>query len=952
MTKQIEFNPTPEQKAAIDHFEGPAVVFAGPGSGKTEVIVRRVVALVTTRGVKADQIFLTTFTNKAADELRVRLAQVLRETLPEAEADRIASKVNVGTIHSMCYRVLREFGFKYEATAKPVMPATEDDQILFLNRFYNEFGLKKFYEDTKEFWKNEGFKDPFSNFITGLTTALNTISEECDDPETVLPQLVSASKDEVMRGCFEVYLKYRAKMKSLNRVDQSMVLNHVGAILREHSETARHVRETWPFILVDEYQDTSPLQDKIFGLIYCPGSNIMAVGDDDQSIYRFRNAEPKLFLTFTERFGVRADHRYVLAENRRATPSLVDFSKKFIEKNKNRKSKDLRAAKDNPSGNSPIYFQSNDKGQAGLAVSWIKELRSSGKIPNFRNAAIITFSVGHFAYDVQSHCHSLGIPYRIESDKAFLKHPTLKGFIDLLDAAQSTEPPTPGKLNSRSKLRKAYDAFGKTGCSKDEIVRDLSYWQHRLAHAERSDNLLKLFYAFIDRYKLIGRETVSETMKALGQFSVLVAKFEEGRRSTAFQPPTTMLDGADAVEEPLSPSDQKALENVKETFPPDWLSRRANRFIRYLSMLNLSNEPEELEDYLLVTTIHKAKGLEFDAVAILGVDSWCFPGDPSPGLRDKVRFELNGHSYKNSDVIEEKRRLLYVAMTRARRSLLLTAGEKQTSPFIAEADLESLGSEQILENLPHIYAPKQKRELEILRLSHGQVTSYLECPKRYLLEHHYDFQGLATPALRLGHALHRAIENAHRWQMEQNQPLDETLLKTIFAQTWPLPKKTKDDFLQYSDYEKTFLNYFTHNNKLQRQVVTVESDLAVVRSSNILTGKIDVLQSQKEKPIIVEIKLNYNRQNLEHAKQQLNHYALAFPDQEVDLKAQFLRGRKFEEEIERRDKNEVKEQVAEVFGRVREQNFKPNPKKDKCSNCRMNKICCEGRELLRPARAA
>jgi hypothetical protein len=293
---------------------------------------------------------------------------------------------------------------------------------------------------------------------------------------------------------------------------------------------------------------------------------------------------------------------------------------------------------------------------------------------------------------------------------------------------------------------------------------------------------------------------------------------------------------------------------------------------------------------------------------------------------------------------------LYVACTRARRILLVGSDGNGPSNLISDMGIDTISSSELLKVRPRIVAPKAITSKDVLRLSHGEVFAYLDCPKRYELEHQHEFKGITTSALRLGGALHRAIENAHRWQIIGDlSHFDDDKLIEIFKQTWPFPIREETDSKQYKKYEALYLNYFKDPSSLKRETISVENDLTVIRGENILTGKLDVAQrGSHDETVIVEIKLSYNRANQKRAENQLNVYALAFPDRDLALEAVYLKGQRGTQrhKVKQGDCKELAEQVEFAFGKVRGKEFKADPEGEKCRQCRMSKICHEGKEII------
>src|SRR5271169_107153 len=313
----------PQQKEAILHSKGPLLVLAGAGSGKTRVIVHTFAYLLKKKKLSPSSIFTVTFTNRAADEMKARICQCIEDDIKNAW---------IGTFHSQCNKILRKeikaLGYKPDFTIYD-----EDDECNLIRHILKEFNI-------------------YEALYKGVASRISILKSSLITPEEFLSQGDGFSFDEKLG---RVYLKYQDELKRCDALDFDDLIMLTAKLFKENPKVLEKYTETFPYILVDEFQDTNRAQYSLLQLLASSHRNLCAVGDDDQSIYKFRGADISNILNFEKDFP---DAQIVkLEQNYRSTQNILDVSGSVIAKNRNRKPKSLWT--DKGQGEKVIYCRLN-----------------------------------------------------------------------------------------------------------------------------------------------------------------------------------------------------------------------------------------------------------------------------------------------------------------------------------------------------------------------------------------------------------------------------------------------------------------------------------------------------------------------------------------------------------------------------------------------------------------
>lgn len=600
----------PEQRRAVEHRDGPLLILAGAGSGKTRVLTRRIAQMLAT-GVKPWQILAVTFTNKAASEMRHRV----RELVGDA-----ADELWVSTFHSSCVRILRRDAEAIGYSRRFVIWDT-DDQQRAIKRIAADLRI-----DTKKFTPRamRGVIDRAKNKLW----TPDRLAEE----EGIKPQQV------------ELFARYEATLKASEAMDFNDLVNKVVVLFRQHPDVLRRYQNKFRYVMVDEYQDTNLAQYELVKLLGSGHQNVAVVGDDDQSIYSFRGADITNILNFEKDF---ADAQVVkLEQNYRSTGHILKAATSVVKNNRNRKAKTLWT--DLGDGEKLRQVIGTDEDiEADKVIAEVRGLLRAGRTP--QDVAII-YRTNARSRPFELALRRAGFPYTIVGARRFYERREVK---DLLGYLKLVVNP----VDEASFLRVINVPRRGMGAKAIAGIR---------AHA--ADQGISLLAAC----KQLGSEKRTKAQQAMAGFAELIDGAQTNLTQGALPGELLMHLAEDSgyVEMVKAEEDgEDRLRNIEElardlateefAAPDDAPSTPLDAVQRFLDRSSLSGQDEELPDGGQVTllTAHLAKGLEFPVVFMAGLVEGSFPL-----LRDDFTEEA----------LEEERRLAYVAITRAKEELVLT----------------------------------------------------------------------------------------------------------------------------------------------------------------------------------------------------------------------------------------------------------------------------------------
>jgi DNA helicase II / ATP-dependent DNA helicase PcrA len=678
------------QKEAVTHAGGPLLVLAGAGTGKTRVITRRI-AWLAANGVPPEQVLALTFSAKAAEEMRGRAEELLEEPYEE---------LHCATFHAFCARLLNEEAL--EGGLDPFFhPVTQADRLALLMDHANEFEIR--HHDLRA--------NPAPFFATVLQR-IDRLKDEMVTAEDYLgwAQSLAASPDEAERDQssreIEFAQLYRAHDRLLDEagaVDFGELILRAILLLGERPAVQKRVSERFRAVLVDEYQDTNFAQKELLRLLVAEHRNVVVVGDDDQSIYRFRGASRKNIYDFQESFP---DAKLIrLESNYRSTQPILDAANAVVEPSEERLPKKLKAASratQTPLGLDPVSFWhcENERAQAQAVAAEVERLVADGTDPG--GCAVLVRSVRNEGQLVATALEERGIPYRLVGAAAFFERAEVR---DLIAWLRLLSDPYDARAVVRALLRPPIEL------SPVDLARST-----QIARRRKVDMITALEVALESpEVPPEGRERIEGFLRMYRSAS---RAFEDMRPDLFVH---RLIERVGLRKQHLFSASTESLERLVNIakfseLASSWVRREPGRgsrdFADYVTAVAQAGLREEEatvrgdSNAVRVMTMHGAKGLEFDCVYVLGVQQSRMPGTRRGGrepVPDALLKEALPENTREAHVAE-MRRLLYVAMTRARRRLVLSwpessgsgAGDEsqqKPSPFYEEARA-ALGAEE------------------------------------------------------------------------------------------------------------------------------------------------------------------------------------------------------------------------------------------------------------------
>lgn len=578
-------NLNDKQLEAVSHGKGPLLIAAGAGSGKTKTLVNRLLHLLKS-GVPAERIIAITFTNKAANEMKKRVALMLGESSQSAPH----SQLFVGTFHSFGVKILKNESLYFNRT-KNFTIFDYDDSLSLIKKMLKEKDLPK------ERYNPIAVLGKISNFKNELT---NTDEINPENPFEV--------------KIIETYREYEDMLKKSNAFDFDDLITKVVKVFNEQPEVLEKYQNQYEYILVDEYQDINTAQYQLIKLLALKHQNIFAIGDDAQSIYKFRGSDFRNFLNFEKEWPKAKIIK--LEQNYRSTSIIVSASSAIIKNNKQQKPKELWTKNLEGDLIKITAYQNAEEEAWGICEKIVEQLKNT---PTPKNKVTNVFL-----------------------DEPEIKHEPVKiGEIAILYRTNAQSRAIEQAL-IQSKI--PYEIYGGLKFYARKEIKDLIAglrYAYNPKDAASIDRLNKNFT------KTKSKE-IFETLPELTKELTLVQIISYFMKSTDY---TSYL-----VKNFKNPSER--MENVKELINFASKYDDPHKFLEEVSLMSASDgKPKLLKDSVKLMTVHAAKGLEFDNVFLTGCNEGFMPHE---------------QSFYKADEIEEERRLMYVAMTRARKKLFIS----------------------------------------------------------------------------------------------------------------------------------------------------------------------------------------------------------------------------------------------------------------------------------------
>ena len=868
----------PKKQAIIDHTEGPLLVIAGPGAGKTMAIVERVVKLVGTAGVAPENIMISTFTEKAAKELVTRISNRMEELGIKISLN----EMYIGTLHSIFLRILKDYS-EFTRLKKNYKTYDDFDQnyTVYNNiyRFEKIAGIDK-VANVKSRWDK----------AARLCRYLNKVREEAIEPD----RLQVAPEPEI-KALGEALELYHMILEEDNAIDFSAIQTEMLRLISSRPKVLEDLQKKLRYIIVDEYQDTNTIQEKILLKLAGKQANICVVGDEDQSIYRFRGANVRNILQFANNFPAGVCKTIVLDTNFRSHPDIVDFYNTWMGqtdwtdgKNNFRYDKTIVPRDDVEFDKCPAVIKvTGDELDtwAEEIYNFISRLKAEGTVTDYNQIAFLFNSVRN--PDVKSliDClESKGIPVFAPRSAQFFERDVTRLAMGLMvflfpKCLEMIKGDGSSPLEAYwTYLRECADFFGATIKKDMEKHKELLAWalskakSHLVMTKSSDESYLSLFYQalkypmFSDYLSIDMDGTPKKTRDAfnLAMFSQLLAKFEFIYNITVITP-------------------KRKDSDLRHLF---------NQFFYFLYKGGL----EEFEDYeetapsgcISIMTIHQSKGLEFPVVCVGSLKR-------TPRKATTEIDAILENSYCDREVFEpvdslkffDFWRLYYVAFSRPQNLLVLTG--------ITDAD--GLLGKTFAELTEHVCDWKDpqfdSKQLHLKKVKKANIKNsyaftadillYENCPTQYMAFNYLGFAPKRVAATMFGSLVHQTIEDMHKAYLRGEQ-ISQERINGWFALNYTSLSHSMKAYLDDTRQDaalKQITRYYEKNCSAFDKIIASEYDVSIPTETYILRGVIDLLKGEGDTVEIVDFKSDdkpdlYNPENmprLRNYRRQLEIYS-------------------------------------------------------------------------------
>ena len=605
-----------KQYEAVTTTEGPCLVIAGAGSGKTKVLTHKIAYLINDKNIAPWNILAITFTNKAANEMKERITKLVGEQ---------AKDIWMGTFHSICVRILRKHIDKIGFNSSFVIFDTTDQRIL-IKKCLKELNL-----DDKLFTDRS------------VQSEISNAKNEMLEPDKYAIKAQGEFRKEKIALVYEMYQK---QLKENNAIDFDDIINFTIKIFKENPDILEYYSSKFKYVLVDEYQDTNKSQFTLVSMLAKKNGNITAVGDDNQGIYKFRGADITNILDFEKDFpGTKV---IKLEQNYRCTGNILKVANAIIKNNEVKYEKNLWTQND--IGDLPeIYYADNEYDEGRFIAEQIEFLKRKEKF-EYSDFAIL-YRMNTQSRAIEDILRRESIPYKVVGGLKFFDRKEIKDIISYLRLIQNHSD----NISLTRIINEPKRGIGRTSLDKitDLAVENETSMYEIIKNADQYG---------LNRVFLNSREFVNliEEMSAKKDNITISELVEQVLKKSGYQK---------ALEEEKTAEAENRIENLKEfltvtkEFDTQEVENSLQNFLEGMTLSSDLDNLDEQEESVTLMTLHSAKGLEFPVVFLVGLEEGIFPGYKS---------------ISEPAELEEERRLCYVGITRAEKHLYLSCAKQRT----------------------------------------------------------------------------------------------------------------------------------------------------------------------------------------------------------------------------------------------------------------------------------
>ncbi len=970
----------PEQARAISHGTGPLLIVAGAGTGKTTVVTERIADLIVNRKVPSDNILALTFTDKAAGEMQERVEKIL----PYGYVD-----LWVMTFHGLGQRLLQAHALDI-GLSNDFKLLSQTDQWLLIREHIDEFDLK--------------YYRPLGNptkFIIALVKHFSRLKDEDIHPDEYLKYAKSLSKSKKKSGSAgktdeekaeasrilelaNAYTKYNQLLLDNNALDFGDLILYTLRLLRERPAILKQYQDQFQYVLVDEFQDTNWAQYELIKFISRPRVNLTVVGDDDQSIYKFRGASVSNIIQFKKDFP--EAEVIVLTKNYRTKQEILDLAYDFIQKNNPDRLeaamdaiggmkivKQLKAQRDGKAGEIGLIHVETQEAEARGVADKIEELKKNDSELKWDAFCVLVRANDHSEIFVNEF-ERRGWPYVFLAARGLFVKPLildLMAYLRLLDnyhegAALYRVLAMPiWNIDHGDVVEISYQAKKKTW-SMYETLQHIDEVSISTASKPGIERLMEL----------IVQHTEFAQTKPVGE--VLLHFLNESGYLEDITKHETLQSQQDV-------GVLRQLFKTIESFQKGERPATVRSFLKYIDHVTESGDAGGLEhdieagpETIKIMTIHSAKGLEFPYVFVGNVVEQRFPGmdrkDPIPVPDALVREILpQGDAH-----LQEERRLMYVAITRARDGIFFTLAEdyggqrrKKPSPFLYELKLLAapVVAEKKKNPLPARQfkpTPKQVKESAAYNVREKQysftkLSTYNDCPWKYRYAFVLQVPKRGSHVLSYGSSVHKTLFNFFTLWKERQKTTEKgsvsltellAMYEGAFIDEWYPSKKTRKEY--YDKGVKALTSWYAKTIKNPPDILKLEQVFNLKVDEFVINGAIDRVdkigidaKTGKPQVKIVDYKTGKVKEKFEKDdKYQLLIYTLAVQDPNIidgevkELEYYFIDENESRSmEPTEKDATAALEWVRNTVGKIQSGDFHPTPNPMICKFCDYREIC-------------
>lgn len=789
----------PEQQKAITHGDGPLLIIAGAGTGKTTVITERIKYLIEKKGVNPQEILALTFTEKAAQEMQNRIDESLSYGY---------SQLWLMTFHSFCDQILRD-----EAINIGLSPSfdllTEAESLLFLRNHIFDLNLNYFRPLGNPTKFLQGLLAHFSRLRDDDISPDDYIKFAKSLPDTDDIEKTEKEKTQELAGAFKKYEELKAKK---NVMDFSDLITNSLKLFRTRPNILKNYQEKFSYILVDEFQDTNYAQNELAIMLTGDKKNITVVGDDDQSIYRFRGAAIANMVRFKDLFP--KAKVISLNKNYRSTQNILDFSYNLIQKNNPYRLeieakivKKLVSERKIKGGDPELIYEKTGEDEAESVAKKIKEEVSKNKRA-YSDFAILVRANDH-AVPFQKALERGKIPYQFLGPGRLFQQEEIKDLISYLRVlANNEDTPSLYRVITNPIFNlEARDIAAMMASVKNknrtlfEVMENTDDINCDDEAKEKIDRLSKMIKTHLE---LVPKETAGQILYNYFEDSGLLGYYLDPNSEKTAREAQNIAKFFQKIQAYSASNSEESVFNIV-----DWIDLSMQ-----LGESPLAAEIDWSENNAVnILTVHSSKGLEFPVVFVVNLVTQRFPGrdrkEQIPIPRELIKENLP----QGDENLQEERRLFYVAMTRAKDKLFLSAArqygdgktERKISPFVIDAlgelvlkeiekKRQTIPAEQLslLQTFAPIVSKQNKTDVDTSGLperqkidfiSYSQLQTFEICPLHYKLRYIMKLPPTPSPALSFGMTMHSAIRSLYQ-QGFGKKKIDKEITEKIINDSW------------------------------------------------------------------------------------------------------------------------------------------------------------------------